>query len=147
MFNLLHNTSSCFQRPDILWDQRGRRTLIATAVLLLRKTEAWLIKKRHLSLFSCWAKDTQKNMFMLGRCMKIQELSSKPMCWITKESTQRCLPAWVSFSTWGFWVAFPLLHSRKRIVARGTAMPMSPKMMRITVTSVAKSNNANGNQI
>lgn len=53
MFNLLHNTSSCFQRPDILWDQRGRRTLIATAVLLLRKTEAWLIKKRHLSLFSC----------------------------------------------------------------------------------------------
>ncbi len=65
MFSLLHNTSSCFQRPDILWDQRGRRTLIAIAVFLLRKTEAGLIKKRHLILSSFWAKDTQKDMFML----------------------------------------------------------------------------------
>lgn len=53
MFSLLHNTSLCFQRPDILWDQRGRRTLTATAVFLLRKTEAGHIKKSHLSLFSC----------------------------------------------------------------------------------------------
>lgn len=53
MFSLLHNTSLRFQRPDILWDQRGRRTLTATAVFLLRKTEAGHIKKSHLSLFSC----------------------------------------------------------------------------------------------
>ncbi len=95
-----------------------------------------LLSKRHRKTRSC-----------SERCRKIQELSSKPMCWITKESTKRCLPSRVSFSTWGFWVAFLLLHSRKRIVATGIAMLMSPKMMRTTVTSVAKSNNGNENDI
>ncbi len=146
MFVLLHNTAHASKGPI------SRETSEAVELWVLPPCSCWGKQKLGSSRRDIWVvppaeQKTQKTRSCSERCRKIQELSSKPMCWITKESTTRCLPSRVSFSTCGFWVAFLLLHSRKRIVATGIAMLMSPKMMRTTVTSVAKSNNGNENDI